>query len=166
MACGSLVFYRWPPRVDWNEAPDACQEVLRGSFQVLRFGIWHSNQRGPVIDAWSPEVRTACAVVQPHRLSPAQVESLKQTFAEGALLCRFRDDVPSSAVIWLPGAPWTNWKGQFFMPIELNMDGFEGIPDVHELAEHKQAPLLQAICACIQAMDGCYYNWSMTTRRR
>ena len=100
---GTLLFYRWPPDTDWNEAPAECSQFLQGDVPVVHLGIWHGNQRGKEVDPWSPEVRTAIALVQVEDLPHRDADTLERIFESGPKQCRFRNGVAASSVFWLSG---------------------------------------------------------------
>ena len=153
---GTLLFYRWPPQVPWAEAGEMLQPFLHEDLSVERFGIWHGNQRGPVTDQWSPEVRTACAIIYLHSLDPAQAETLKQIFARGVVKCRFRGQDPSSAVTWLPDSK----------PIRITTTTAEKIPDLQDLVDQGHFDVIHGLNACIEAMDGWIKPKDRSSRRR
>ena len=84
---GSLLFYRWPPgnderpEIPWSEAPEACRSFLGDAVVAKYAGIWHGNDGRRESFPWSPEKRTAIAVVHLKDLSCADATALKRAFA-------------------------------------------------------------------------------------
>ena len=90
-AMSLLVFYRWPHEVSFNEGPPqlgaVCEAATRGTGYIVR-----SEKKGP---RKLPTAETHTPVVfAKTRLD----EDSRACFANGPLLCRLEDSLPTAAV--------------------------------------------------------------------
>ena len=142
MTVGVLVFYRWPPGTQWTGAPLQCQPfVTRTANRISYIGIWQGHQGNRNSDPWSPEKRTAIALVAVTDADAAEVAGLDEAFSQGPLLCRYHAATPSSAVAWVPG--------QHQVTMETTNE--DGIPEVLDLMRHNQVRILEGLTACVRS---------------
>ena len=97
-AMSLLVFYRWPHEVSFNEVPHAlhavCEAAVRGRGYIVR-----SESTGSSASSSVSRKRPLASEVTPVVFAKTKLdEGSRACFANGPLLCRFKDTLPSAAV--------------------------------------------------------------------